>query len=162
MSAQAEKAPPRRGLTAFRCGAVCGLALGLVVVGLSAAAVRSTYTPWNVGLISRGADVSRHAAATLELRSGRGFVTLVCRDACDDLVLSETSGDNSYTLDVLNTKGECIRCAALGYVTGGFDTKAEVGGAEQLKVRLKTGLSRDTGPSPTENAPDRLPPGARP
>lgn len=150
-------------MTAFRVGLFAGLALGLSLLAALTTYVRSIYAPWNVSVISRGADLSRHGGARLEVKSGRGSsVTLLCRGECDDLVLRETSGDNSYDVDVLDTRGNCIRCTSLGYITGGFITKAEVSGAKQLNVRHETSIGRDAANRSVEDAPLRRPAGARP
>ncbi len=135
---------PRRRLGAFGWGIVAGAALPvatpLAVWGALKLAMPDLKAPaFNVALVSAGADVSRHGGTRVILANERGAVTQSCREACDDLRVRQSSGDNSFWVRALDASGACVACTPAGiYVTNGYGasvTTFVVEGRQKLGVR---------------------------
>lgn len=119
-------APVRRSRpTAFRFGFVAGLALSFVVGALALFGARALDPQgWpgvrNVEIVSHGDAIWRHGAARVVATGEEGSVTQQCQGVCDDLVIRETSGDNSYRVVVFDRRGARLACGDIGYVTSGL------------------------------------------
>jgi hypothetical protein len=129
-------------LKAFHLGAAGGFALGVALVLLVKAWIGPEfYSPrYNVEVVSRGEDVSRHAGRTVQVASEQGLVAeQICSDACDDFEFQASSTDNVYTVRVLDAAGRCLACDPGMYVTSGYVapiTRWTVAGAEALRVNI--------------------------
>lgn len=135
-------APVRRSRpTAFRLGFVAGLALSfvagaVVLFGLEALDSQRWSERYNVEIVSHGDAISRHGAARVVAAGEKGSVTQQCQGACDDLVIRETSGDNSYRVVVFDRRGARLACGDIGYVTSGLGlNRVVVGGPGRAIVR---------------------------
>ena len=133
-------------MTAFRAGVVAGLFLPLLAWQPLKSWIGLREPDFNVQVMGRGADLSGHGATRLAIQSARGdSVVQICRGTCDDLLVEERTGDNSYQVDALDGDGRCVACGSIGYVTGGYGAdieRAVVEGAAQLVVRSSR-LRRD-------------------
>jgi hypothetical protein len=135
--------PPKRRwrLTAFRVGFLAGFALPLVGVILSLIVIEGLLGQrwpgrYNVEVISRGNEISAHGAARVVVGGEHGSVTQACRGACDDLLIRETSGEDSYRVTILDGRGRRLTCGGIGYVTSGLGLDRMIlGGSSRVTIR---------------------------
>jgi hypothetical protein len=131
-------------MTAFRWGLSIGFLAAILLAGLLWVWMGpELYRPrFNVEVISTGADVSRQGGAKVVVRNEQGIVAeQTCRDQCDDFELRADSGDNSFSVRVLDAAGQSLAGGDEIYVTGGYGawiTRWTVSGADTLQVRLST------------------------
>jgi hypothetical protein len=162
-TAEQSTVKPKKLLTAFRLGLLVGLLLPWIAwKGFTASA--GPEPEFNVEVVSRGADLSGHGAVQLAVRSARDEgVVQTCRGACDDLLLRERTGDNSYSVQARDASGACVACGGIGYVSGGYSTgldRAVVSGADRLVVRSSTIYRRPDGSLEETMVTERPAPGA--
>jgi len=115
----------RRGfrLTPFRTGLAAGVLLPLAAV--SVLWLRDQLGEWkprpfNVQVLSNGADVSRHGGVKIVISGERRAMVQTCNGPCDDLTFQTNSGgDDVFRVKVLDASGHCVACDAGQYVTSG-------------------------------------------
>lgn len=125
-------------LGAFRAGLLTGLGMFALIVG-GFILMDRMQPQFAIEVLSRGADLDRHGAASLTLNNEQGVTFVqICRDGCDDLWRGETSTDNAYWVRVLDGRGQCIACTTTGlYVTSGMLQRLKVGGRDKLKIEFE-------------------------
>lgn len=126
--------PRRVRLTAFRRGVLFGV-LSPFVAMLALHWVVGPPLRFNVQVISVGHDVSTHGGVKVAISSEYGRpITQTCNGPCDDLWVNTVSGDDTYSVKVLDAAGRCVACGGAGYVTNGFLTRITVAGESRLQI----------------------------
>lgn len=124
---------PRRGRWRSRIGWVL-LGVMLACLGsLGIDAISSKHRK-NVNVEVVGSDVSIHGGVEVRIENEGGHIVQTCNGVCDDLILGAVSGDNIYSVNVVDVQGKCIICGKGSYVTNGLDFNWRVAGREKLAM----------------------------
>lgn len=133
---------------AFILGLVAG---GVVAVG--AVWVAWPFPPfgwWSVSAEVNGHDVDRHGGVSIVLADSLGRIVQRCAGGCDDVRFRQSAAEGDYEVKVLDTRGICVACDNVGYVTNGLPTDLVISGEDALRV--KGGMAGLT-PPPAPDGP---------
>lgn len=111
-------------LTAFRAGALTGVLLFAAAASAIYLMVRVQHPPpYDFEASTAGADLSRHGAHSVEIKTTYGsLMRQTCNGACDDLLYkSNVAGENGIGVDVRDAAGNCLSCGGGLYVDGSGD-----------------------------------------
>lgn len=132
---------PKVRMTAFRWGAVVGLAFTVAAgVGIYVWIQPVLYAlPFDVEVLSHGAEVTRGGGARVVVHDEQGVrLEQVCRDECDDVQFQADMPDNAVGITVYDVAGRVLTSVQPEvYVTNGTLTRFVVtSGGDGLKVRI--------------------------
>ena len=126
----------RRGVWRSRIGLIAvGMLLGNLAI-CTLEEVLGRYEP-SVRLNVDGRDVSKHGGAKVKVLNERGLFAQTCNGECDNILFEADSGDNVYSVSVLDSRGQCILCDDGQYVTSGLLTDWTLGGRDKLTLTEK-------------------------
>jgi len=125
--------------TAFRAGALTGVLLFAAAASAVYLTVRVAHPPpYDFEASTAGADLSRHGAHSVEIRTTHGsLMRQTCNGACDDLWYKyKVAGENGIGVEVRDSAGDCLSCGGGLYVdsSGGEVGVVRVAGADKLRA----------------------------
>ena len=106
-------------ITAFRIGVLSGVVLFAAAASAIYLMVRDpSPAPYNFEASTAGADLSRHGARIVEVRTTYGsMMRQTCNGRCDDLSYKiKIAGENGLQVMVRDAAGACLSCDGSAYV----------------------------------------------